>query len=269
MTTARVAIIGGGLAGCEAAWQIVRLVGARLVGARPVPERPLVDLFEMRPGAQTPAHSTDMLAELVCSNSLKSESEESPTGQLKQDMADAGSLILEVAHATRLPAGKALAVDRDKFAAAVTRKIESHPQINVIRRGLDTIPDGYDHVIVATGPLTSPAMEKTITRLVGGDNLYFYDAIAPIVEADSIDMSVAFFQDRYGPTGQGDYLNLPMSEKDYEKLVDELLAAEKGAFREFEKGYYFEGCMPIEEMASRGRQTLAFGPLKPVGLTNP
>lgn len=228
-----------------------------------------MDLYEMRPDAKTPAHSTDMLAELVCSNSLKSESEESPTGRLKQDMAEAGSLILAVAHATRLPAGKALAVDRDKFAKAVTEKIESHPHINVIRRGLDTIPDGYDHVIVATGPLTSPAMEKTINRLVGGENLYFYDAIAPIVEADSIDMSVAFFQDRYGPGGQGDYLNLPMSDLEYEKLVDELLSAEKGAFRDFEKEYYFEGCMPVEEIASRGRQTLAFGPLKPVGLTNP
>ena len=228
-----------------------------------------MDLFEMRPQTGTPAHQTGLLAELVCSNSLKSEMEESPTGRLKQDMTEAGSLILEAAHATRLPAGKALAVERDKFAEVVTGKIESHPRINVIRSGQDTIPEGYDHVIVATGPLTSPAMEKTIRGLVGGENLYFYDAIAPIVEADSIDMSVAFFQDRYGPTGQGDYLNLPMSAEDYDRFMDTLLAAEKVSFRDFEKGYFFEGCMPIEEIASRGRQTLAFGPLKPVGLIDP
>ena len=257
--TARVAVIGGGLAGCEAAWRIAHITA----GAA------MVDLFEMRPSTQTPAHSTGLLAELVCSNSLKAESTDSPTGRLKQDLALGGSLILAAAQETRLPAGRALAVDRARFAEAVTRRIEGNNGINLIRRRLDSLPEGYDHTIIATGPLTSPGMEQTLTALVGGENLYFYDAIAPIVEADSVDMNVAFFQDRYGPPGQGDYLNLPMNKEEYDLFVAALMEAQKTPSREFEREYFFEGCMPIEEIAARGWETLAFGPLKPVGLANP
>jgi methylenetetrahydrofolate--tRNA-(uracil-5-)-methyltransferase len=257
--TARVAVIGGGLAGCEAAWQIATLAAGKAA----------VDLFEMRPTLSTPAHRTGLLAELVCSNSLKSESPDSPAGLLKEDLFNAGSLIIRIARESRVPAGRALAVDREAFAQAVTRRIQGNGAIRIIRQEMDHIPEGYDHVIVATGPLTSPGMADTLAKIVGMGSLYFYDAIAPIVEKDSVDMSIAFLQDRYGPQGQGDYLNLPMSKGEYEAFVDALLAAGKVEFREFEKEYYFDGCLPIEEIASRGGESLAFGPLKPVGLCDP
>lgn len=223
----------------------------------------------MRPTLQTPAHQTGYLAELVCSNSLKAEALETPTGLLKDDLARLGSIIINLARKNRVPAGKALAVDREKLARAVTEKIESLPNVKIIRREVVDIPEGYDAVVIATGPLTSEAMAGRLKEIVGGAGLYFYDAIAPIIEADSVDRSIAFVQDRYGEPGEGDYLNLPMSKDEYEHFVDALLAAEAVELREFEKDHYFEGCLPIEEIASRGREALAFGPLKPVGLADP
>ena len=247
------------MAGSEAAWQIAGRLG----------DRAEIDLFEMRPERQTPAHKTDLLAELVCSNSLKSESIESPTGRLKQDLRNLDSLIIKLADKHRVPAGKALAVDRVAFGQAVTQAIQRESTINIIRQEVASLPQGYDRVIIATGPLTSDAMAQTLSSLTGGDHLYFYDAIAPVLSADSIDHSIAFRQDRYGPPGEGDYLNLPMSQVEYETFVDDLLKAEAVEFKTFEKRYYFESCLPIEEIAVRGRESLAFGPMKPVGLTDP
>ncbi|VAX24558.1 Methylenetetrahydrofolate--tRNA-(uracil-5-)-methyltransferase TrmFO [hydrothermal vent metagenome] len=223
----------------------------------------------MRPSSQTPAHTTGLLAELVCSNSLKSLSLDSPTGRLKADLSLMDSLIMRQALDCRVPAGKALAVDRIKLGEAVTAAIEGEMNINLVRKEARGVPEGYDNVIVATGPLTSASMAKSIGKLIGGDQLYFYDAIAPIVEADSIDMSIAFVQDRYGPEGEGDYLNLPMSRDEYELFVKALIQADAVEPAEFERKYYFEGCLPIEEIALRGADSLAYGPLKPVGLINP
>ncbi len=253
-------VIGGGLAGSEAAWQIA---------ARGVP----VLLHEMRPRRGTAAHRTERLAELVCSNSFRADdSETNAVGLLHYEMRRLGSLILRAADANQVPAGGALAVDRDGFAQAVTEAIERHPLIE-IRREEVARPTDWDSVIVATGPLTSPDLAEHISALTGADALAFFDAIAPIVHRDGVDMSVAWLQSRYdksGPGGSGaDYINCPMNRAQYNAFIDALLAADKVEFHEWEKTPYFDGCLPIEVMAERGRETLRYGPMKPVGLTDP
>jgi methylenetetrahydrofolate--tRNA-(uracil-5-)-methyltransferase len=247
-------IIGGGLAGCEAAWQAARR------GVR-------VRLHEMKPEKFSAAHQLPGLAELVCSNSLRGESLENAVGLLKEEMRRLGSLIMAAADATRVPAGGALAVDRDDFSRHVTLKIEGHPLIEVIRGEVTEIPaDGM--VIIASGPLTGGPLAERLRDLTG-DSLYFYDAIAPIVTADSIDRTRVFAASRYGKGGGDDYLNSPLSEDEYRSFIAELKGAEKVPYREFEKVVHFEGCMPMEEMAERGVETLRFGPMKPVGLIDP
>jgi methylenetetrahydrofolate--tRNA-(uracil-5-)-methyltransferase len=253
-------VIGGGLAGCEAAWQIAR-AGVPVV------------LHEMRPLRGTEAHRTEGLAELVCSNSFRSDdAQNNAVGVIHREMRDLGSLIMRAADAHQVPAGGALAVDRDGFSAAVEAAIGAEPLIRVAREEIAGPPEDWDSVIIATGPLTSPALASAIRALTGEDALAFFDAIAPIVHRDSIDMSIAWAQSRYDKTGPGgtgaDYLNCPMSRERYEAFVDALLAAEKTEFREFEGTPYFDGCLPIEVMAERGRETLRHGPMKPVGLTN-
>src|SRR5262245_21099070 len=255
-------IIGGGLAGCEAAWQIAAH-GVRVI------------LHEMRPLRATAAHKTESLAELVCSNSFRSDDHEhNAVGLLHEEMRRLNSLIMRAADANQVPAGGALAVDRDGFSAAITAAIAAHPLIEVRREEVAGLPpDDWDSVIVATGPLTSPALAEAIRILTGEDALAFFDAIAPIVHRDSIDMSVAWFQSRYdkaGPGGTGvDYINCPLTREQYETFVDALIAGEKVAFHEWEATPYFDGCLPIEVMAERGRETLRHGPMKPFGLTNP
>jgi methylenetetrahydrofolate--tRNA-(uracil-5-)-methyltransferase len=249
----KLTVIGGGLAGCEAAWW------AAHAGCD-------VRLHEMRPVRPTEAHQTGQLAELVCSNSFRNASLDTAVGLLKEEMRGLGSLTLELAERTAVPAGAALAVDRGAFAGGVTRAIESHPRITVIREELETIPPGV--VIVATGPLTSPALSSALQERLGQRHLYFYDAIAPIVTAESIDRSIAFPASRYGKGGD-DYLNCPFTREEYYAFVDAVLAADKVPTRDFERCVHFEGCMPIEEMARRGRDTLAFGPMRPVGLIDP
>jgi methylenetetrahydrofolate--tRNA-(uracil-5-)-methyltransferase len=254
-------VIGGGLAGCEAAWQIAR---------RGVP----VVLHEMRPERRTEAHRTARLAELVCSNSFRSDdAETNAIGVIHREMRLLNSLVMQCADAHQVPAGGALAVDRDGFSAAVEAAIESEPLIRIERGEVAGLPpEDWDSVVVATGPLTSAALAESIRALTGEDSLAFFDAIAPIVHRDSIDMDVAWPQSRYdkaGPGGSGaDYLNCPMNRDQYDAFVDALLAAEKTEFREFEGTPYFDGCLPIEVMAERGRETLRHGPMKPVGLTN-
>jgi methylenetetrahydrofolate--tRNA-(uracil-5-)-methyltransferase len=247
-------IIGGGLAGSEAAWQ------AANQGAH-------VTLYEMRPKEPTPAHKTGFLAELVCSNSLGSDDSLSAPGILKAEMRRLGSLIIKIADEARVPAGAALAVDRDLFAQKITQALESHPNVRLIHEHVPTIPADAV-VIVATGPLTSDALAAQLKALTHSQNLYFFDAIAPIVDADSIDHDLVFKASRYGK-GDADYLNCPMTEPEYDTFYQALLAAEKVVPKEFEKVPYFEGCIPIEVMAERGRDTMMFGPLKPVGLVDP
>ena len=249
----RVRVIGGGLAGCEAAWQLARRGVA-------------VDLHEMRPERGTEAHQTDKLAELVCSNSFRSAEHTAAVGLLKDELRQLGSLIMQVADAHRVPAGGSLAVDREGFAAGVTAAIEREPLVQLVRGEVAEVPDGL--TVLASGPLTSPTMASSLFSLFGEDYLYFYDAIAPIVAADSIDFSRAWRASRYGKGGD-DYINCPLDEAQYEELIDDVLGAEKVETREFERCVHFEGCLPIEEMARRGRKTLSFGPLKPVGLTDP
>lgn len=246
-------VIGGGLAGCEAAWQL---------GRRGVE----VELFEMRPEKLTEAHRTGNLAELVCSNSLRSVSLSTGAGLLKEEMRRMDSLILRLAEAHRVAAGNALAVDRELFSRAVTDALESLPGVRIIREEMAEIPDGV--VVLATGPLTSEKLSRALELRLGSSHLYFYDAISPIVTAESIDMSVAFRASRYGRGGE-DYLNLPMTREEYDRFVDAILAAEKVPTRSFERFVPFEGCLPVEEMAARGRDTLAFGPMRPVGLVDP
>jgi len=250
----KVEIIGGGLAGSEAAWQIAR-------------QGVDVELYEMRPHTKTPAHTTGMLGELVCSNSLKSEQEATASFLLKQELRRMGSLLLRMADGTRIPAGHALAVDRVQFSRRVTDEILKVPRIKVIREEVRSLPaDGI--AIIASGPLTSQPLSESIADFAGAENLYFYDAISPIVEAGSLDRSKLFFASRYGKGG-GDYLNAPLSREEYLQFYDALVRAESVPLREFEKPVYFESCLPIEELARRGVDTLRFGPMKPVGLTDP
>lgn len=248
-------IIGAGLAGCEAAWQCARRGVA-------------VELYEMRPVKSTPAHQTHKFAELVCSNSLKSESEYTAPWLLKEEMRRAGSLLLELARETQVPAGHALAVDREAFAARVTEVISGEPRIKIVRREVTRINEEADLTVVATGPLTSDALSQEIARLTGSSHLFFYDSISPIVEADSIDMSRVYLAARYGK-GTADYINCPFSKEEYDRFYDALIAAQPVEGHDWEKLNYFEGCLPIEEIARRGRDTLRFGPMKPVGLADP
>ena len=247
-------IVGGGLAGVEAAWQ------AANAGIN-------VRLFEMRPVLQTPAHRTEKLAEIVCSNSLKTDEPGSAPHLLKEELRRGNSLVLEVAAETRVPAGAALSVDRIKFAELITNRVEAHPNIEIVREEIRSIPE--DAVtIIATGPLTSDALTVEIMRFTGDDQLYFYDAIAPIVAADSIDMSVAFKAARYDKGGD-DYINCPMDRDQYERFIGELLTAKSVPLKRFEETRWFESCLPIEEIARRGPETLRFGPMKPKGLRHP
>ncbi|HEX7288767.1 MAG TPA: methylenetetrahydrofolate--tRNA-(uracil(54)-C(5))-methyltransferase (FADH(2)-oxidizing) TrmFO [Candidatus Angelobacter sp.] len=248
-------IIGAGLAGCEAAWQCAQR------GAE-------VELYEMRPVKSTPAHQTDKFAELVCSNSLKSESENTAPWLLKEEMRRAGSLLLRIAQETAVPAGHALAVDRDAFAARVTEAIAGEPLIKVVRQEVAKIDEHDGITIIATGPLTSDALSNEIARLSGSDHLYFYDSISPIVEADSIDMQRVYMAARYGK-GTADYINCPFTKDEYDRFYDVLIASQSVEGHDWEKLNYFEGCLPIEEIARRGRDTLRFGPMKPVGLDDP
>lgn len=254
MSGERVTVVGGGLAGIEAAFQLVR------AGAS-------VDLFEMRPVRGTEAHTTDRLGELVCSNSLRSEGLETAVGLLKAEMRRMGSVVLAAAERHRVPAGACLAVDRAGFAAELTRRVEDEPGIRVRREEVcDVAADGL--TIVATGPLTSAAFSERLAALCGEAHLYFYDAIAPTVTTESIDMGIAYRASRWGKGGD-DYLNCPLTEAEYDRFVDAVASAEKVPTRDFERCVHFEGCMPIEEMVRRGRQTLAFGPMRPVGLLDP
>jgi methylenetetrahydrofolate--tRNA-(uracil-5-)-methyltransferase len=249
----RVTVIGGGLAGCEAAWQLARRGIA-------------VDLWEMRPVRGTDAHVGDRLAELVCSNSFRNATLETAVGLLKEEMRRLDSLIMRIADATRVPAGACLAVDRMHFADGVTRAVEALPLVRVVREELTEIPPGL--TILATGPLTSPALSQALQAALGMRHLYFYDAIAPIITAESIDMTVAWKASRYDKGGE-DYVNCPFDREQYHAFVAAVVAADKVPTRDFERCVYFEGCMPIEEMARRGRDTLAFGPMRPVGLVDP
>ena len=288
MAHPKVTIIGGGLAGSEAAWQAAR---------RGVP----AVLYEMRPRVPTPAHQTDRLAELVCSNSLKSDRENTAPWLLKEEMRRAGSLLLRLAGDCAVPAGQALAVDRERFAASVTAAIEAEPRIEIRREEVRKTP-AEGMVIIATGPLTSDALAESIQRLTGSGRLFFYDAISPIVDASTIDRTKVFAASRYGKSirmhtdpsrdaasrravdregaeapfaatdsaeVEGDYLNCPMNEEEYQHFYDALIAAESVALHDFEDRKFFEGCLPLEELARRGRETLRFGPMKPVGLRDP
>ena len=249
-----VKVIGGGLAGVEAAWQAARL------GAR-------VSLYEMRPVMQTPAHRTDKLAEIVCSNSLKSDEPGTASYLLKEELRQGGSLVLKAAAETRVPAGAALAVDREKFAQLITEQIENEPRIRLIREEVTTISDN-EITIIATGPLSSDALTVEIMKATGSDQMYFYDAIAPIVAADSIDTAIAFRAARYDKGGD-DYLNCPFDEEQYARFYAELIDAKSVPLQRFEETRWFEACLPIEELARRGVDTLRFGPMKPVGLRDP
>jgi methylenetetrahydrofolate--tRNA-(uracil-5-)-methyltransferase len=252
--TNRVRIIGGGLAGAEAAWQLARRGVA-------------VELYEMRPQRSTEAHAGNNLGELVCSNSLRSDLLSAPAGLLKAEMRQLASVIVRCAEQHRVPAGSALAVDRDAFSAGLTEIIQGLPEVRIIREEVREIPD-EGVVIVATGPLTSEALSRQLTAALGEEHLYFYDAISPIVTADSIDRELAFRAARYGKGGD-DYLNLPLTRAEYDRFVDALLAAERVPTYAFERFVAFAGCMPIEEMADRGKDTLSFGPMRAVGLIDP
>jgi methylenetetrahydrofolate--tRNA-(uracil-5-)-methyltransferase len=250
-----ITVIGGGLAGSEAAWQ----AASRGMAVR---------LYEMRPAGGTAVHRTGNLAELVCSNSFKSLDPINAHGLLKAEMDRIGSIILNCARETRVPAGAALAVDRDAFPQAVTRELEAHPNITVVREEVQSIPeDGI--VVLAVGPLVSPAMAEAIARFTGQDYLYFYDAIAPVIETDSIDRTIVFAASRYDKGDGKDYLNCPMNPEEYDRFLNALLSGEQAELHDVDKTPFFEGCLPIEVMASRGRDTIRFGPMKPVGLTDP
>ncbi|MDF9449759.1 FADH(2)-oxidizing methylenetetrahydrofolate--tRNA-(uracil(54)-C(5))-methyltransferase TrmFO [Bacillus toyonensis] len=253
MTTQVVNVIGAGLAGSEAAYQIAKR------GVQ-------VKLYEMRPVRQTPAHHTDKFAELVCSNSLRANTLTNAVGVIKEEMRLMDSVIIRAADECSVPAGGALAVDRHEFAAKVTEYVKNHPNVTVVNEELTEIPEGP--TIIATGPLTSPDLAAQLKELTGEDYFYFYDAAAPIVEKDSIDMNKVYLKSRYDK-GEAAYLNCPMTEEEFDRFYEALIAAETVPLKEFEKEIFFEGCMPVEVMASRGRQTLVFGPMKPVGLEDP
>ncbi len=246
-------VVGGGLAGSEAAWQ------AALRGVD-------VCIYEMRPGKMTEAHRTGNLGELVCSNSLRSNDLYSAPGLLKKELSMAGSLIMEAAVNSSVPAGSALAVDRGVFSEFISRRLSGHPRIRIVREELTQLPETI--AVLATGPLTSRSMTASLAELLGGDHLYFYDAIAPIIDADSIDYEKVYRASRYGKGGD-DYVNCPMSKEEYEAFYSALIEADRVTPREFEEQRVFEGCMPIEVMASRGKDTIRFGPMKPVGLPDP
>lgn len=257
-----ITIVGGGLAGSEAAWQ---------AASQGVP----VTLHEMRPVRSTAVHKTDRLAELVCSNSLRGDKLDNAVGLLKEEMRRLGSLVMRAAEASRVPAGAALAVDRERFSEEITHTLATHPLVTIVREEVLAIPPATerDPVIVATGPLTSEALSADIARLVGAEHLYFYDAISPIVLAESIDRTKVFRASRWGrslgPSCGGDYLNCPLTREEYERFYDALIHAESATVHDFDKEIFFEGCLPIEVMAHRGADTLRFGPMKPVGLTDP
>ncbi len=246
----------GGLAGTEAAYQIAKR------GIK-------VKLYEMKPEKFSPAHSSKELAEIVCSNSFKSNSVTNACGLLKEELRNLGSLLIQIADETKVPAGQALAVDRETFSKRVTEEIEKNPNIEIIREEVENIEAEDGIVIIATGPLTSEKMTKQIISITGKDRLAFYDAAAPIIEKDSINFNIAFYGDRYGKEGDSSYINLPMNKEEYEIFYNELVNAEIVTLHEFEKKEIFEGCMPIEVMAKRGEDTIRFGPLKPVGFTDP
>ncbi|MCR0427853.1 methylenetetrahydrofolate--tRNA-(uracil(54)-C(5))-methyltransferase (FADH(2)-oxidizing) TrmFO [[Clostridium] innocuum] len=249
----KVTVVGAGLAGCEAAWQLVK---------RKIPVR----LVEMRPKTSSPAHHSENFAELVCSNSLRSDSLNNAVGILKEEMRHLDSIIMESADATRVPAGSALAVDRQAFSRRITEQLKQHPLIEVIQEEVTQIPDGP--CIIASGPLTSDALSKAIQEYTHADYFHFYDAAAPIIEKDSIDFSKAYIKSRYDK-GEAAYINCAMSREEFDAFYEELIHAETAQLHEFEDETYFEGCMPFEEMARRGRQTPLFGPMKPVGLERP
>lgn len=259
----KIQIIGAGLAGCEAAWQAAERGCS-------------VELYEMKPHRFSPAHASDLLAELVCSNSLRSNAPDSAVGLLKEEMRRFDSLIMRAAEATAVPAGSALAVDRQEFSAFISHAVEKHPDINLIREEVTTLPLSSPQsslintpVILATGPLTSEAMTAALLELTGEQHLAFYDAIAPIVAADSLDMNIIYQKSRWDDEGPGDYLNCPLSEEQYEHFIEALGNAKTVPLKSFEKAKYFEGCLPLEVMCERGKETLRFGPMKPVGLAHP
>jgi methylenetetrahydrofolate--tRNA-(uracil-5-)-methyltransferase len=254
MGAERVRVIGGGLAGCEAAWQLAR---------RGIP----VDLHEMRPVRGTPVHRTGDLAELVCSNSLRGDALDQAAGLLKAELRRLDSLILQAADAVRVPAGSALAVDRDRFARLVTEAVEALPEVRIHRGEVSGLPES-GIAIVATGPLTSEPLALELARFVGEEQLYFYDAVSPVVEADSVDRERSFKASRYGKGGD-DYLNCPLDAEEYQRFFAALTTAETASLHDFDRELFFEGCLPIEVIASRGPRTLLFGPMRPVGLTDP
>lgn len=254
MELRKVKVIGAGLAGSEAAWQIAN---------RGID----VELYEMRPKKMTPAHRTDQFAELVCSNSLRANSLTNAVGVLKEEMRKLNSLIMKCADECQIPAGSALAVDREKFSECVTNHLRQHERIQVINEEVTKIPDGI--VVIATGPLTSDALADELKQLTGEEYLYFYDAAAPIIEKDSIDMEKVFFKSRYNKGEDHAYINCPMTKEQFERFYEALINAETIPLKEFEKEIFFEGCMPVEVLARRGEKTLLFGPLKPVGLEHP
>ena len=251
-----ITVIGGGLAGCEAAYQIAKR------GIK-------VKLYEMKPKEFSPAHSSENLAEIVCSNSFKSNSITNACGLLKEELRNLDSLLIKIADETSLPAGQALAVDREEFSKKVTKSIEKNPNIEIIRKESTKIDENNGITIIATGPLTSDKMSSQIIKLTGKEHLAFYDAATPIIEKESINFNIAFYGDRYGKEADSSYINLPMNKEEYENFYNELINAQIVTLHEFEKREIFEGCMPIEVMAKRGVDTIRFGPLKPVGFTNP
>ena len=254
MKRPHITVIGAGLAGCEAAWRAANMGVA-------------VTLYEMKPTKFSPAHANPGLAELVCSNSLRAESTENASGILKREMETLDSIIIAAAHQTRVPAGSALAVDRERFSSAITERLSAHPAVTVVRQEITSLPDDTP-TVAATGPLTSDALAEAIIRVTGKDNLFFYDAISPIVTAESINMEIAFMGSRYDKGGD-DYINLPLTEECYYRFIREVKRADEVLPHSFEDTKIFEGCLPIEVMVKRGDDTLAFGPMKPVGLTDP
>jgi methylenetetrahydrofolate--tRNA-(uracil-5-)-methyltransferase len=253
----RVTVIGGGFAGVECSYQLARRGHA-------------VTLYEMRPVKTTEAHTSDRLAEMVCSNSFRSDNPQNAVGLLKREMEMVGSLVMEEARKAAVPAGDALAVDRTIFANGITERLTGFPEVRIVREEIESIPDpGDGFLVIATGPLTSASLEKSLLAALGEKYLYFYDSVAPIVEASSLDHEHLFAASRYGKGGGDDYLNAPLSREEYEAFVKELLAAEKVPFHDFEKAVYFEGCLPVETMAERGIETLRHGPMKPFGLPDP